>query len=87
MDSTPPAVVDAWLDYDAVEPIPVPWAQTAALACEVYDLQRLAAAKIGSRMDFRRPADWIPTRRKPVQAKVISHDDHDRMARRMAGLS
>jgi hypothetical protein len=87
MDATPPAVLDAWLDYDAVEPIPVPWAQSATIASEIYELQRLAAAKIGSKMDFRRPADWIPTRQKAVQSKVMSHDDHDRMARRMAGLS
>lgn len=87
MDSVGPGVVDAWLAYDAVEPIPVAWAQSAGIAAEVYRGTQTLAATHGVRMDSKPPADWIPTRSEPKPSgRKMTIEDMDRAARRMAGL-
>lgn len=92
MNSTPPEVLDHWIEYDAIEPIPAPWSQTAAIAAEVYHLARLIAAGQGITIEDRTPADWIPTRRNepalPPPARLeLELEAMDRIARNWAGLN
>jgi hypothetical protein len=87
MDAVGPRLIDEWLAYDAIEPIPVPWAQSAGIAAEVYRVTQTIAATHGVKTDNRPPADWIPTRTDPkAESRPMSIEELDRAARRMAGL-
>lgn len=90
MNRTPREVLDRWIAFNAVEPLPMPWNQTAAVAAEIYGLLQMIAAQKGIKMPNQSPAEWIPTadqivnRTKP--AKPATLEDQMSWAMRKAGL-
>ena len=90
MDRTPRHVLDRWIAYNAVEPLPMPWNQTAAIAAEVYSLCQMIAAKGGVKLPNQPPSEWIPTAdrnaKRTTPAKPATLNDQMSWAMRKAGL-
>lgn len=83
-------VLDRWLAFNAVEPIAMPWQETATIAAEVYSLNQMIAASHGIQLPSRPLKDWIPTVDQSSQvapeSKVMTADQDMAWARRMAGI-
>lgn len=60
IDSVDPQVLDCWIAFDAIEPIPYPWLQSATIAAESYRTASFIAAAHGGTLEPRRVADFMP---------------------------
>lgn len=60
IDSVDPSVIDCWIEYDALEPIPYPWLQSATIAAEVYRTTAFIAAANGQKIDTRKVSEFMP---------------------------
>lgn len=77
MDSLPSHVRARWIAYNAVEPIPFPWLQTATIASESYRVAQYIAASGGAELEPRSIGSFMPG---PVtdETKPILNADQSR---------
>lgn len=85
IDSVHPSVIDAWIAYDRVEPIPRPWDQTATVAMEVYRVAMLTASKNGHELDPKSRSDFMPATESPSK-RPMSVTDMSQWAAKMVGM-
>lgn len=60
IDTVDPYVIDCWIAYDAVEPIPYAWLQTAVMAAETYSVTGMVAANKGVKVPPKAVRDFMP---------------------------
>jgi len=75
IDSVPREVLTRWIAYDAVEPIPFPWLQTATVAAESYRVAQYVAASGGGELDSRSVASFMPGSEIDKTATVLMTSD------------
>lgn len=83
IDTVDPYVIDCWLAYDAVEPIPFPWLQSATIAAEVYRSAEIAGIGKIERLQPKRVKDFMPA--IPDAADRSARMSPDQMAAWAAG--
>lgn len=87
IDSVEPYVIDCWLAYDAHEPIPYPWLQSATIAAEAYRTTAFISAGNGHVLDARAVRDFMPkTSDKPQSSGTLSTDQMTNWAANMVKL-
>lgn len=88
MNRTPPAVIDRWIQFAAVEPLPDSWQQMAEIAAEVYGVSQWIAATRGKSLPERSVESWIPRAESvaKVRDRAMTVDQSLSWAARQAGV-
>lgn len=88
IDTVDPAVLDRWIAYDAVEPIPDPWLAAGTIAAEVGHVAGITAACHGVEPPPpRSPMSFVPGRRSAAASPTMTPEQMATWAeRRTAGM-